>query len=165
VSKLGEIAGKLPDIIKNNKYITAAVIIGIILMVLPTSTSKQKAETTSNEPPFSLSEQEKKLEDILKRLDGAGNVKVMLTLESGAEEILAYDTTLRDTEEKNDVVTVNNGSGVTEPIAVKYIYPKYLGAAIVCEGADSSIVRLNIIETVAAVTGLTADKISVIKMK
>jgi stage III sporulation protein AG len=43
--------------------------------------------------------------------------------------------------------------------------PQYLGAIVVCQGADRSDVRLAIVEAVSALTGLGADKISVLKMK
>ena len=43
--------------------------------------------------------------------------------------------------------------------------PTYLGAVIVCQGADSASVRLAIVEAVGSVTGLSTDKITVLKMK
>ena len=39
------------------------------------------------------------------------------------------------------------------------------GCVVVCEGADSPAVRLEVTNAVAAYTGLGSDKISVIKMK
>jgi stage III sporulation protein AG len=47
---------------------------------------------------------------------------------------------------------------------VKTIYPVYQGALVVCEGADSATVRLEIIRAVAGLTGLSTDKIVVAKM-
>lgn len=43
--------------------------------------------------------------------------------------------------------------------------PVYLGAVVVCQGADSSSVRLSITEAVSKITGLGADCIVVLKMK
>ena len=43
--------------------------------------------------------------------------------------------------------------------------PTYLGAVIVCQGADSASVRLAIVSAVCSVTGLSTDKITVLKMK
>ena len=40
-----------------------------------------------------------------------------------------------------------------------------MGAIVVCQGGDNATVRLAIIEAVSNVTGLGADKISVLKMK
>ena len=43
--------------------------------------------------------------------------------------------------------------------------PTYLGAIVVCQGADRPAIRLAIVEAVSKVTGLGSDKISVLKMK
>ena len=39
------------------------------------------------------------------------------------------------------------------------------GAVVVCDGADSAVVRLEVTDAVMAYTGLGGDKISVMKMK
>ena len=43
--------------------------------------------------------------------------------------------------------------------------PRYRGALIVCQGADRSAVKLAVVEAVANVTGISADRITVLKMK
>ena len=50
------------------------------------------------------------------------------------------------------------GVGAAEVLLSKY------GCVVVCEGADSPAVRLEVTNAVAAYTGLGSDKISVIKM-
>ena len=40
-----------------------------------------------------------------------------------------------------------------------------MGAVVVCDGADSAVVRLEVTDAVMAYTGLGGDKISVMKMK
>ena len=42
-------------------------------------------------------------------------------------------------------------------------YPVYLGAVVVCQGAGSGGVRLAVTEAVAALTGLPADRITVVQ--
>jgi len=39
----------------------------------------------------------------------------------------------------------------------------YQGAVVVCQGADSSAVRLAVTEAVAALTGLSTEKITVVQ--
>ena len=39
------------------------------------------------------------------------------------------------------------------------------GAVVVCDGADSALVRLNVTNAVMSYTGLGSDKITIIKMK
>ena len=45
------------------------------------------------------------------------------------------------------------------------LYPTYQGAVVVCQGAGDSRVRLRVMETVAVLTGLSSDKISVVQWK
>ena len=51
------------------------------------------------------------------------------------------------------------------PVVQRMDPPTYLGAVILCQGADSPKVRLAVVDAVATATGLTTDKISVWKMK
>ena len=51
------------------------------------------------------------------------------------------------------------------PVVTKTKSAPYLGAVVVCDGADSAAVQLRVMQAVSALTGLGSDKISVIKMK
>jgi stage III sporulation protein AG len=61
------------------------------------------------------------------------------------------------------VVTLNRGSGCQDVVITGQTYPAYQGAVIVCQGADNSAVRLAVSEAVSALTGLSSDKISILK--
>jgi len=50
-------------------------------------------------------------------------------------------------------------------VVIQKTYPEFLGAAIVCDGAEMSRVRTSITQTVSSLTGLSSDKITIIKMK
>jgi len=41
----------------------------------------------------------------------------------------------------------------------------YRGAVVVCQGGDNASVRLAVVEAVSNATGLTSDRITVLKMK
>ncbi|MBQ1242637.1 MAG: stage III sporulation protein AG, partial [Oscillospiraceae bacterium] len=57
-------------------------------------------------------------------------------------------------------------SGSSESVVVtKSRYPRFTGALIVCEGAGNASVRLALTQAVASLTGLTADRITVVKGK
>jgi stage III sporulation protein AG len=49
-------------------------------------------------------------------------------------------------------------------VTLKTVYPEYLGALVVCEGADNPTVAYQIVKAVAGLTGLGTDKIVVSKM-
>ena len=61
------------------------------------------------------------------------------------------------------MVTLNRGSGYQDVVVTRETYPVYLGAVVVCQGAGSSGVRLAVTEAVAALTGLPADRITVVQ--
>ena len=44
-------------------------------------------------------------------------------------------------------------------------YPSYQGAVVVCEGAGDAAVRLALTEAVSALTGLSAERISIVQWK
>lgn len=163
IGNIGEIWKKAGE----KKLIVAAAVFGIVLMLLPASSGAGKKTETSQEamPEFSVSEQEEKLKAILENIDGAGKVKVMLTLKESTEQVFANDEDAKDGEVKSETVIVSTGSGTEKAVTVKYIYPVYLGAAVVAEGADRASVKMAITEAVSAVTGLEPWQISVIKMR
>lgn len=55
-------------------------------------------------------------------------------------------------------------NGEKKPITQKVIMPKVEGAVITAEGAKNATVKTNIIQAVAAATGLSAYRIQVFEM-
>ena len=174
-----EINKKLWEILKKNKYVIAVVIVGAVLIMWPSvgDTNTPNESAVAGTPPFSLQEQESKMEDALAKIDGAGSVSVVLTLKKGIEQVIAVDekssvSESRDGDsleyrEENNVtaVIVSTGTSTDGTVTLKYIYPEYQGALVVAEGAGSPEVKLRLTEAVAALTGLSTDKITVTKMK
>lgn len=159
----------LPDWLNKYKYAILIIVIGIVLMMLPGKKAEDNtlsgAETKSPE----IKSMESRIEDILKTVRGAGEVNVLLTVAEG-EEILYQediDDQISDNNESyraNTVMALDSQRNETGLIK-QTIPPKYLGAVIVCQGADDPTVRLAIVDAVSKATGLRADKISVLKMK
>ncbi len=144
------------------------LLVGICLMLIPTG--KKAVESSKKKAPaqeFSLTDSQAEMERILGNMAGVGRVNVMLTLKSGSTLQLAEDNnnSERETEKKQDtqVVKLNRGSGTQEVVVLNEIYPTFLGAVVVCDGANDAAVRLSIIEAVSVLTGLSSDRISVTK--
>ncbi len=165
---------RLLEKIKNNKFVLAVLLLGLVLILIPGRSSGEKsAQLSSGEPEFSLSAEEDRIEDALSEVKSAGRVTVVLTLKAGAERVVARDTetrvsgqdAARDSESSVSTVVVSSGASREEPVTLRYIYPEYAGALVVAEGAGSAEVRLCLTRAVAALTGLSTDKITVIKMK
>ena len=163
---------KLISYVKKYRYVALVVLAGVVLMLLPSGKGEQ--QTSSDQPvnvseAYSLAETEKRLEQLLGRIRGVGQVQVMLTLKSGSSLQLAENrsTSLRDTEDRQDrdVVTLNRGSGYEDVVVTEQTYPVYQGAVVVCQGAGDSSVHLAVIQAVSVLTGLGSDKITVVQWK
>lgn len=127
-----------------------------MLMLLPSkSPEASPAETLA----AAETDMETRLETILCRIDGAGQVAVMLT-EATGEEIL-YQTD----DQGTDTVLVTDSDRSEKGLVRSRQPPVYRGAIVVCTGADSAAVRLAVVEAVSNVTGLGSDKITVLKME
>ncbi len=151
---------------KKYKFVLLVVLVGIILMLLPVSSQTKETEENKSQIPqesFDLAAMEQRMEEVLGKIDGVGKLRLMLTLQSGTRLTLAEDTQRDQDRTQREIVTLNRGSGNQEIVITNRFYPIYQGAVVVCQGADSSAVRLAITETVQALTGLPSDRIRVAK--
>ena len=116
-----------------------------------------------------MEELERKLEQALAQIDGVGEVRVVLTLQSGPRRILAQDTQSTVDEGRTEAevtnVVISAGSGVEGTVTLQQLSPQFQGALVVCSGGGEPTVQLRLVEAVSALTGLGADKISVCKGK
>ena len=147
------------------KYALLILLLGLGLMVLPTAQPREQEMAVNVSEP-SMQDQ---LTSILEKIEGAGNVSVLLTQSRGTLTHFQTDVSEDSDGERNsgDARTVivtdaqRNESGL-----VRYVDgPVYLGAVVACQGADRPEVRLAIVEAVRCATGLGANQISVVKMK
>ena len=183
--------------IKNLKKDQLLIIflVGILLIVIAIPTDKPGAEEKPLEEESKIletdsdlnlgtsyeKELETRLEDTLRKVEGVGNVKVMITLKSSEEKIVEKDVpSMR--EETNEVdgeggeristsssydeetVYTQQEDGSSSPYVVKEIKPEIEGVLIIAEGGGNSVVVQNISEAVLALFRLEAHKIKVMKM-
>jgi len=179
--------------INNKKFINNLfIILGISIIFLIVANyildSKKEAPNTENEFKSQVSYEEemdysayleKKLANILCKLEGVGEVNVMVTLENSVEKITATNTT-KSTEN----IVENDGEGGTRQVqredltmqvvtrgsdgsllVVKEIKPKVLGVIVIAEGADDPEVKEKLYEAVKTVLGITGNKVQVYSSK
>lgn len=160
---------KIRDLVKQYRFVFIIFAIGLLMMILPEkrdSTPVVKAESIRDDTPDTL---QQSLERVLCQLSGAGRVCVLLTEASGEE--IVYQTneagSVPNTSGsiRRDTVTVTNSLREQTGLIRQVNPPKYMGAIILCQGADIASVKLAITEAVSSVTGLTYDKISVLRIK
>lgn len=171
--QLGQKLGKF-------KYPVIILLLGLVLLALPTKESGvEKAhepavpDSSTERTPDDIEVVEERLAAILSQIEGAGEVRVMLRYSASARVIYQTDssqevkTSEEEKQTKTEIETVMNsaaGGGET-PVSVQTISPIFEGAVIVAQGASRAEVRLNLVNAVSSLTGLGADKITVIKMK
>ena len=159
---LKALKGKVIQWIGKYKYLALILVVGIGLMLIPNG-SKTSQQATQNvltaTPTVSIS---KELEEILSNIQGAGKVKVMLTVKSSEQTIYQTDTPSAD---RQDTVIITDEERAQNGLVQQIISPTYRGAIVLCQGADNASVCLAIKEAVSKVTGLDSSEISVLKMK
>lgn len=115
---------------------------------------------------------EKRLEDTLSLIDGAGKVRVMITLKDTGEKVVEKDLTRRtDTAsggtETTDLsyssVYARDGSSET-PYVSNELTPQVEGVLVVAQGGGNSLVKQNLLQSVMALFPLEAHKITIVKM-
>ena len=164
-----KIKEKIPEFIRKYRYVMLILLVGIILMAIPSRSEETEEKPVDTTETSAQKTDEERLEEILMQINGAGKVKVMLTLANGEETIYQTDDNINNDSDslstRRDTVTVTDSDRVQSGLVRQINPPTYLGAVVVCQGADKASVRLAIIEAVSKVTDLGADRISVLKMK
>lgn len=160
---------KAATTVRKYKHAFIVVIIGIILLLIPKYVSfGENNGNTTKEIPSTTPSVEQRLTEILSKIAGVGEVKVLLTEKVGAQTIYQTDrnTTTDSDLQKEDKTTViiSDSDRNQEAIICQINPPQYLGAIIICRGGDDPAAELAIIDAVKKATGLGANQISVLKM-
>lgn len=156
----------------------ALLLAGIVALTLSEISAEsqtavvQTSATTSSGTSEYAADLEMRLTSIISCIEGAGNTKVMVTLESGSEEVYLHDYNYGENadpsgknsfERKDEYVIVDGESG-EQGIVVRVAEPRVRGVAVVCDGGNSDVVREQIINAVTALLDISSAKVSVAKM-
>lgn len=168
-------AEKFQTFWRKYKFVLLVLLIGVVLLVWPAGNGIAQKVEASAAPAAARTEtaddMEERMEAILSRIDGVGELELMLTVESTGQQEFAVDTELRysgqtaapdDYSRRSETVVVS-GSGGDTPVVARNICPTYRGALVVCQGGGSAEVRLAVTQAVSALTGLSSDRITVVK--
>ena len=146
------------------KYVVLVLAVGVLLLLLPAGGEVPAEEpgVAAQSDPFDLEAFEDKLEQTLSRVEGAGEVRVVLTLDGGSRRILAQDQERDGTGGgASSTVTLGRGSGNQEVVPLQTLAPSFRGALVVCPGGADPRVCLALTEAVSVLTGLGTDSIAI----
>lgn len=145
--------------LRRNAVLAAALCLGLVLLLWPQSPQERGEElpVQSWDEEIYVQRLEERLSTALSRIDGAGRVSTVLTWERSSRRELAAD----EKGEERETVVVSAGSGREETVVVQESAPRLRGALVVCPGGGDPQVRLNLLRSVMALTGLRANEISI----
>jgi len=167
------------------KYALILGMLGITVIFFSSSfkSSSNKPETIHRQDTSSEQKREnleKNLEKIVSQIEGAGNAKALVTLESGVETVYAAEKrkSKEESEDKssgettrtkhtNDCekkfITVKDSQGGECALEITQIEPKIKGVVIICPGGDDAIVKKRIIDATTTALNVSANKVCVTK--
>lgn len=162
--------GKLHELTQKYKYPIAVLAVGLILLLIPGKQSEpQKVEATTKIQNGQETFSQESLVQILQSVEGAGKVKVLLSIGVGEETVYQTDTegsSSADSSNQTAKTVIITDSQRSEAGLIRQVNPAaYRGAIVVCQGADSPAVRLAVTQAVSKITGLGTDAICVLKMQ
>lgn len=159
------------DRIKKDKkalLIISVALLGMMLILFSGEDSKEFKDSQLSEVVYSSEEYEEKLSKLVSEIDGVGRVSVMITFESGEENVFASDDEefIREEEKKTkkDYIIIDTEKGETG-LKIKSVYPKIKGVAVVCEGASDPVVREQIVSVITALFDISSKNISVVSAR
>ncbi len=159
---------KIMDFLKQYRYVILMIIVGIILLRLPTGESGEELNLDVIDTALLTagSQQEvegleERLSEVLSQIAGAGETTVILTVEDSGQKILAENLEQSDNDAVTETVILSDTSRGETVVELQTISPTYRGALIISQGAGSAAVQLELIAAVSVLTGLPSNKIAV----
>lgn len=175
MSEITSFVSKFKDIfsvIKNKKnvLIVSLGFIGIFLIFISEIVPEREKEivkTPSDFPSGFELELEKRLEEAVCQISGAGKTDITITLDSSKEYFYAKNSSENiddsETEKESELVILEGAEG-EEPIVLKTDEAKIRGVLVVCEGGNDPLVCEKILEAICALLDIPSNKVSVAKM-
>ena len=166
--------------IKKDKWLII-LLVGLLLVVIAMPVSGIKSDQTQDEQQVQKAENasedtytdalETRLENALAKVEGVGNVKVMITLASSSEKVVEKDQEMTSEVQEGESGGKNTSSSETAvyangketPYVKQELSPRIEGVLVIADGGDNAIVIENITEAVQALFGVDTHKIKVMK--
>ena len=168
---------------KNAKIAVLIVVLAVaLLMYINLMGANNNTTTTAASTQFNSLEYvssklyvenlENKLVSVLSKIQGAGNVSVLITLESGPELKIATsvdertNTTTSSSTSTTSVTVIENPiiitqNGQSSPLVLMEIMPVIKGVVVVSEGAGNTKVKLQLLEAVQALLNISGNNIQI----
>lgn len=161
------------------------LLVGLIFLIISIPTEEKKTEPVLEIETLQSAETDKAekmashLEEVLSKVEGVGEAKVLVTLKSDGRRLVEKDavssvktssgtgdgstSSQENSAEENTVYGKEEGGG-EKPYVSETMEPDVLGVLVVAKGGDNPVIVNEITEAVQALFGLEVHKIKVMKM-
>lgn len=156
---------------KKTQYLAIIIVVAVILAIY--ISSLVPAGNTQDLPEMKEDDLEARLTKVLSKVDGAGEVDVVINYESTGEKTAAYSSNSQNSvgkdgaessSESNSMVTTQK-QGDTNPVILEEKTPKVRGVVVVSQGASDISVKMDLLNAVVTLLNVSPDKVEVLKMQ
>lgn len=159
------------------RILLAVGLAGIALIALsewlPKPAAEEGAVTDTPAPAATEQQVEQALEEritaLLRAVEGVGDCRVMVTLESGAQSVYAADTAASagadgSQSSSENTLMVETADGPVGLLLTR-IQPTVKGVAVVCGGADDPAVCQRVVDVVTTAFHISERRVCVVKQQ
>ncbi|BCI60509.1 hypothetical protein [Solibaculum mannosilyticum] len=171
---------------KGKKIILIAGIAGMVLILLSSFWPKSETATKNEETTTTMTTSEytdllqQRLASIVNSIEGVGQSEIMVTLETGVQNIYAnqeqkntdksQDITGENTtriQERQDVeqnvILVDDPEGGEKALIKTQLEPQIKGVVVVCQGGDDPVVQTRISQAITTALDISSKRVCVTK--
>ena len=168
MEKLKQIFAKIKSV-KNIEIIIGLVIIAVMIIIYSNvSAAKERTDAASGGEATLTNNLETRLADILGEIEGAGEVKVMITYAGTGDKITAETTNTHTTTTNGSTSSTTTTTTTSSPVLsgsdvviLQEKMPEIKGVIVVAEGASDMKVKLKLMQATATVLGINANSIQI----
>lgn len=143
-------------------------LVGILLIALteclPTDDSRQASDSLTVTATQVESALEQRITDLLTSVEGVGDCRVMVTLESDARAVYAADRSVTDSVTTENYLTVDTDSGPVG-LLLTTVQPTVKGVVVACGGGTDPSVRERVTQVVATAFHISERRVCVVKQQ
>ncbi len=140
----------------------------ILLSELPTNSDPEKTEQSAAVLAEATEDYaallERRLTEMLCKMEGVGEISVMVTVQGSKEQIFAEEvkeSTGEHNTQREHKPIITQQSGDEAALITKTRYPEIQGVAILCSGGSNAVIREQICDAVSTILGIPVSHIYV----
>lgn len=149
------------------KEVLFAVAVIVVMLIIYFSSTGNKDDTTTKKERVDFdycTTIQAETQNFVKKMSGDENAKVVIGWESSVEEVIAYTISTNGNSSTTTPVIIHS-SGESAPIVLKTIYPKVVGVVVVFKGANDTRKKIEVMEMVSTLLGISPEKVAVYASK